>query len=417
MTDASFRQFVPKGRHPRLGDVRFSDYDIYSWVDYGLRAPFVRDLWDGWQKLYAEPFRGITADGTIETGLFPLRAENAPTDTMVAAARILIEAAASADVTSKLRRPIDADEWRCWMNPEFYFAQKGLRFEEHPDTLYKAALGLMEASLSSQGYAKTLACMRTNHFLGELVGAGHLMNEKSYNFILFGEPSMTNPWGWSVWGHHLSLCVFVVDRQMVVAPVFFGCEPSTIDAGPYAGTQLFANEMRLATRMMETLTPAEREVVVAYDVLDHPDMPEGFPHPADGRNLAGAYEDNRVIPYAGGVVAKFSEAGQRAVLDLVENFIAFLPDGPLAAKMNDVRKHLPQTHLMWMGHFGATDVFHFRIHSPVLICEFDHECGMYLTNDTPGRFHVHTVVRTPNGNDYGKELLRQWRALSVKDRK
>jgi hypothetical protein len=28
-------------------------------------------------------------------------------------------------------------------------------------------------------------------------------------------------------------------------------------------------------------------------------------------------------------------------------------------------------------------------------------------NDEPTRDHIHTVVRTPNGNDYGKDLLRQ----------
>ncbi|MDH3445105.1 MAG: DUF3500 domain-containing protein, partial [Deltaproteobacteria bacterium] len=26
---------------------------------------------------------------------------------------------------------------------------------------------------------------------------------------------------------------------------------------------------------------------------------------------------------------------------------------------------------------------------------------------TPTRRHIHTVERTPNGNDYGKDLLRQ----------
>jgi hypothetical protein len=25
----------------------------------------------------------------------------------------------------------------------------------------------------------------------------------------------------------------------------------------------------------------------------------------------------------------------------------------------------------------------------------------------PEKFHIHIVVRTPNGNDYGKDLLRQ----------
>ena len=33
--------------------------------------------------------------------------------------------------------------------------------------------------------------------------------------------------------------------------------------------------------------------------------------------------------------------------------------------------------------------------------------GIALENDVPTRQHIHTVVRTPNGNDYGKDLLRQ----------
>jgi len=33
--------------------------------------------------------------------------------------------------------------------------------------------------------------------------------------------------------------------------------------------------------------------------------------------------------------------------------------------------------------------------------------GIVYDNDAPSRDHVHTVVRTPNGNDYGRDLLRQ----------
>jgi hypothetical protein len=33
--------------------------------------------------------------------------------------------------------------------------------------------------------------------------------------------------------------------------------------------------------------------------------------------------------------------------------------------------------------------------------------GIFLENNEPEKFHVHTMVRTPNGNDYGKDLLRQ----------
>ncbi|HVC30675.1 MAG TPA: DUF3500 domain-containing protein, partial [Steroidobacteraceae bacterium] len=71
----------------------------------------------------------------------------------------------------------------------------------------------------------------------------------------------------------------------------------------------------------------------------------------------------------------------------------------------------------WMGGFsegplppdGRDDesVFYYRVHSPVILIEFDHESGIALDNDAPSRNHIHTVVRTPNGNDYGKDLLRQ----------
>jgi hypothetical protein len=43
----------------------------------------------------------------------------------------------------------------------------------------------------------------------------------------------------------------------------------------------------------------------------------------------------------------------------------------------------------------------------VILIEFDHQRGIAFDNDLPSRNHIHTVVRTPNGNDYGKDLLRQ----------
>jgi hypothetical protein len=60
-----------------------------------------------------------------------------------------------------------------------------------------------------------------------------------------------------------------------------------------------------------------------------------------------------------------------------------------------------------MGGMGADDVFYYRVHSPVILIEFDHLKGIALENDVPTREHVHTVVRTPHGGDYGRDLLRQ----------
>jgi hypothetical protein len=49
----------------------------------------------------------------------------------------------------------------------------------------------------------------------------------------------------------------------------------------------------------------------------------------------------------------------------------------------------------------------------VLIAELDHHCGVFLDYDTPQPFHVHTVLRTPHGNDYGRAWVRQFRDSPV----
>ena len=66
-----------------------------------------------------------------------------------------------------------------------------------------------------------------------------------------------------------------------------------------------------------------------------------------------------------------------------------------------------ETHFAWIGHFDDASPFYYRVQSPVILVEFDHQSGIVFDNDTPSRDHIHTVVRTPNGNDYGKDLLRQ----------
>ena len=78
--------------------------------------------------------------------------------------------------------------------------------------------------------------------------------------------------------------------------------------------------------------------------------------------------------------------------------------------MDEVEAHLDETYFAWIGGSGDDAVFYYRIHSPVILIEFDHQrpVGLrHLLPTGPHRQHIHAVVRTPNGNDYGKDLLRQ----------
>lgn len=92
----------------------------------------------------------------------------------------------------------------------------------------------------------------------------------------------------------------------------------------------------------------------------------------------------------------------------VEEFLKLLPPGPRAARMREVRAHLDDTWFSWIGGHGPDDVFYYRVQSPVVIAELDHHCGVFLDYDSPKPFHVHTVLRTPHGNDYGRSWVRQW---------
>jgi hypothetical protein len=136
------------------------------------------------------------------------------------------------------------------------------------------------------------------------------------------------------------------------------------------------------------------------------DLPPGRRHFADNLHLGGAHQDNRIIPYEGITAAEMSAVQRRNLLDLIGRYIAPLPEGPEKQRMAEIERHLSETHFCWIGGFAEDSTFYYRVQSPVVLIEFDHHIGVFLTNAEPAKFHVHTIVRTPNGNDYGLDLLR-----------
>ena len=87
-----------------------------------------------------------------------------------------------------------------------------------------------------------------------------------------------------------------------------------------------------------------------------------------------------------------------------------MKEGHQQIKMEEVRAHIDNTWFAWVGATAEDAIFYYRIHSPVVLIEFDHQRPVGIPGadkSKPSRNHIHTIVRTPNGNDYGKDLLRQ----------
>ncbi|MFJ4029576.1 DUF3500 domain-containing protein [Paenarthrobacter sp. NPDC089989] len=408
MSTPSFRNYLYAPDHPRL--VKLHGLDARAYAEAAKDDSFAGPMIEGWKKLYPEPFVGVTDDGVLRKGLFTLAearpGEEAPTSDMVAAAEKLLALLASAQ-QDRLCYAADAHEWQSWANPEFMQHDTGLRLDELAPVVRDAAMAVVEASLSPEGYALCRDLMRINDFLGNLIDLPLLMNEYSYNFALYGEPSETEPWGWQLFGHHVALNCLVIGSQMVISPVFLGAEPDIIDEGPNQGVSVFKERIQRARELMGELTPELRTDAIVYQQMQDPAMPEGRLHAGDERHLAGCFQDNRVIPYEGIRVSSMPATAVQVLDKIVDDSIAYLPAGPRASRLREIQEHYEDTWFSWIGGWQGEETFYYRIQSPVVILELDHHTGVFLDNDTPAPFHMHTIVRTPNGNDYGRALLRQ----------
>ena len=400
----TFHDFIPLTTHPRIAPML--GRNAHQHGDAGLANPMLKELLlDNWEKLYREPYQGLTSDGTVRKNLFSLGPNGAPSEAMAAAARRLL-GLVTPEQKAALCFAVDAREWRSWNNTEMYLFKYGLRLEEVALPLRDAMMDVVRESLSAKGYERIRDVMRLNHYLGELVGNTLVFGEWSFNFTLFGEPHEKNPWGWQLMGHHLALNCFVINGQMVLSPIFQGAEPNYADTGQFSGIRVFQDEEHIGLELMRMLTTEQRaQAIVRHSNLG-PDQPPGRWHRADQLHFGGAFQDNRTVPYEGVCAGEFSAAQKKRLLDLVNAFVMPLPDTPLKARIDEVELHMADTHFCWIGGTSDESTFYYRIQSPVIFIEFDQHAGVYLTNPTPEKFHIHTIVRTPNGNDYGMDLLR-----------
>jgi hypothetical protein len=343
----------------------------------------------------AEPFKGLTTNGTVIQGLFPIRATGVPTAPVRQAADRFL-GSLTPEQRGRTAFPVDDIEWRKWNNIHRY-ARQGVSFQEMTGEQRERAFDMLRAALSAPGLEKSRAVMRLNGHLAELVNNFAEYGEHLYWLTVMGEPSATEPWGWQLDGHHLIINYFVLGDQVVMSPAFMGSEPVTARTGQYAGTTVLKPEETKGLALMTALDPEQRATatILASKTRNHA--------------LAQAFRDNLVLDYAGIRATALTEAQRRLLLELIAEYVGNLREGHARVKLDEVRAHLDQTYFAWIGEVGPDAVFYYRVQSPVILIEFDHQSPVALPGPrgVPTREHVHAVVRTPNGNDYGKDLLRQ----------
>jgi hypothetical protein len=358
-----------------------------------------------------EPFAGVrTSDGVIPD-LFPLRPAGHSFDDALAARAALLGALSPAE-RAAAEFPIDSRNWRRWCNIHRYLMRHGVLLEELGPDPRERVFDLLRCALSDAGFGAARDVMRLNQTIQEISGrldedglpeCGEwmywisLMGQPSQTAPATGGPSESAPWGWQLDGHHLNVNCVMVGADAVVTPFFLGSEPVVAEIGSYKGVRVLEAEEQVALGLIGSLDARQRARAVLSEA-----MPPGL--------FTGAFSDNVVLDYEGIAFGDLTTPQQGRLLELIGVYVGRLADDLAAAKMAEVREHLRTTHLCWMGGTTAESVFYYRVQSPVILLEFDHEPGIVLEGAEPMKSHIHTMMRTPNGNDYGADYLRQHRA-------
>src|SRR5262249_13395292 len=142
--------------------------------------------------------------------------------------------------------------------------------------------------------------MRFNGYL-ELTTRHHHYEggELLYRLTVFGTPSLTEPWGFQMDGHHINVNYFVLGDQIVVSPRFLAAEPVNIDIGPHAGLAMFQEEQAQGLLLMRSLSPEQQAQARLVDSILTTDFPPERFHWIDQHHVGGQGRDNDVIPYEG----------------------------------------------------------------------------------------------------------------------
>jgi hypothetical protein len=365
-------------------------------IDRSQVSQPLQDLFAGWDKSLAQPFKGLTSAGRVEPDLFALRKTGVTLQPMRDAVAAFVVSLDDAQ-REAVFFDVDGEVWRTWSNIHRNLMRHGLCLAELSQAQRELVYEILRISLGAAAYETARNAMRLNETLAEMTRLPLEFGEYFYWISLFGEPSPDRPWGWQLDGHHCNISCFALGDQMVLSPMLLGSEPILAEAGKYKGLTVLREEEARGFAFMGALTPEQRKVATI-----------GMDLPFDG--YASGFQDNAVIPYAGVISTAMTPAQRERLLDIMKLYTQRLAPGQAEVRLAEVEACFDKTYFSWIGEFGEQAPFYYRIHSPVIFIEFYHQPGVALPNTGYNRRHAHALVRTPNGNDYGRELLRQYRA-------
>ena len=311
------------------------------------------------------------------------------TPTIVTAAQAFLTTLNEAD-RAKVVLAFDSRQRAGWSNlPEPMFHRNGLRLGDMTPPQRAAALALVAAALSRDGYRKVTEIMNGDEVLKNGAGArqgapragGPRFGADEYYLAFLGTPSATAPWMLQFGGHHLAINVTVAGPANVMTPSLPAAQPARYTLNGETIRPL-GRENDKGFALINALTAEQqKQAILPYDVRDL---------------VLGPGADGKTIQPEGIPGSALTAAQQAMLLDLAHEWVGILNDEGAAAEMAEIKGNMARTYFAWSGPTTNGSVMYYRIQGPTVVIEYAPQRSVD---------HIHTIYRDPT-NDYGARIVK-----------
>lgn len=324
---------------------------------------------------------------TILTGCSVSIAQTASSKEIVTSAHAFLQTLQSAQTEKAIFTFQDEERYNWNFVPT---KRNGLPMKELSAKQKEAALSLLKATLSAQGYQKAIAIMQLEVILKELENRGpqdDYRDPGKYYISIFGTPDLQKTWGWRLEGHHLALNFLSANGKLISStPTFMGSNPGIVPSGPDKGKQILKEEVQLAFDLLHSLSESQKKQAIFSETA--------LPEIVTGNSRKAILNETKGILFR-----ELTKPQQQQLVQLVGIYVRKYHIGFADELMQKVETAgLDNLRFAWAGSQQWGSGHYYRIQGPTLLIEYD--------NTQNNGNHIHTSVRDLT-NDFGEDFLKE----------
>nr|WP_137811046.1 MULTISPECIES: DUF3500 domain-containing protein [unclassified Gordonia (in: high G+C Gram-positive bacteria)] len=296
----------------------------------------------------------------------------------------------------------DETKTTSWSNfPVTFVDRAGVNLADLSDEQRAAAMKVLEALLSDEGYATVTGIMGNDKYLHEKSSS----TEESlgqYYIAFFGDPSDSSAWEVQFGGHHLGINATLdgAADEITFAPTHLGIQPAVYTDSDGNEVQPFDGIYTTAFAFYDSLTDEQKAALYQGSTV---------------ANMVCAPGSTCDYPTGTGISgADLTDEQKKLLLDVIANWVGLSDEETTSEALAEIEATLDETYINWSGatayDMTQGDGIYFQISGPDVYIEFAAQQGSAGADvegvTTSGWGHVHTIYRDP-GNDYAGSVTQQ----------